>query len=142
MVFKYISIILKIFFGSLFLYSSLVKLMDIQVFAQSLGAYEILPRDMIPFFSYYIPFLELFLLIALLIPKREKELVVLMMFVIFVFQLSLLSLILRGIEIDCGCFGDFTVSPKMALIRNFGLLFLLALLLFSFAKNDKLQNCN
>ncbi|MCM8526294.1 MAG: hypothetical protein NE327_07245, partial [Lentisphaeraceae bacterium] len=140
-VFKHLGIVLKIILIALFSFSGLAKLMDIQAFALSLNAYKILPESVVPFFSYYISLMELGLVIGFLIPQSGKAVAVLTIFVVIVFQAALISLIVRGIEVDCACFGDFGSSPKSALIRNFVILSIVFLLLYGLRQNAKLRNC-
>ena len=142
MVLKYSGLIVRYLLAALFLLSSILKLTDLDTFAQSMHAYQILPKDFVPFFSVYVPVLELGLAIGFAIGRFSFAAGVLSFVVIFIFQLALYSLIARGIEVDCACFGRFTASPKSALIRNFVILGSLFLLLYSLCKSDKLQNCN
>ena len=142
MVYKYGSIILRIVFAALFVISAYTKLADIQTFAQALNSYDILPPKLVPLFTYYVPLLELGLAVGFIIPGFEKINTLLTIGLMVVFQIALTSLIVRGIDVDCGCFGRFATSPLAALVRNFVILGLCGLLLFSLSKNKKLQNSN
>lgn len=142
MVFKYTPIILRLIFAVLFSISAFTKLADIQSFAQSMNSYEILPRGLVPLFAYYVPILELILAVGFILPGFTKINAVLTAFVVVVFQFALVSLLIRGIEIDCGCFGRFATTPKAALLRNFAILFFDGLLLYVLLRSDKLQNSN
>ena len=142
MVLKYSSVAFSFILAALFSFSALTKLLDIQLFAQSLNSYKLLPVGLVPFFSYYIPLLELGLVVGFIVPKYNKAVNLLTIFVVIAFQISLASLIVRDIDVDCACFGRFASTPKLALFRNFGILLMTSLLLFASLKNAKLQNCN
>ena len=129
-------------FATLFTVSACTKLLEINIFAESLNSYAILPKSLVPLFAYYVPLLELGLAIGFLLPGFTVLNVVLTAVVVVVFQVALSSLLVRGIEIDCACFGRFATSPKAALIRNFIILILDGLLLFTVFKSAKLQKCN
>lgn len=142
MVFRYAIIIIRLLFAVLFTLSAYTKFSDIQTFAQSMNSYQILPEDLVKVFALYVPFMEAGLVVGFLWPSFGEITAVLTTVVLVVFQIALASLIVRGIAIDCGCFGKFATTPKTALIRNFALLIFCGLLLFSFAKSKKLQKRN
>ena len=142
MVYKYTSIALRLLFAALFTISAYTKLIEINIFAESLNSYAILPKSAVSLFAYYVPLLEVGLAVGFLLPGFTVPNAVLTVVVIVVFQVALISLLVRGIEIDCACFGRFATSPKAALIRNFIILGLASILLFSVYKLAKLQKCN
>lgn len=122
--------------------SAIAKLSEIETFAQSLNSYKLLSPDLVPFFAYYVPLMELGLAVGFLLPRFDKVICLLTIAVMLVFQVALASLIIRGIDIDCGCFGKFATTPSLALLRNFVILAACALLLFLSAKDAKLQKRN
>lgn len=142
MVQKYIPLGIKIILSVLFGVSAIAKLADAQAFADSLNSYQILPKSLVPLFSYYVPVMELGLAISFLVPRSDKVASVLTIVVLVVFQLALGSLVIRGIDIDCACFGQLAMSPEFALVRNFVILGMCSLLLYMNFKNAKLQNRN
>lgn len=142
MVQKYISIILRLILVVLFIASALTKIMDVEAFSESLNSYKILPIKLVPLFSYYVPIMEFGLALGFLLPKSAKVMSILTMLVILAFQLALASLLIRGIDIDCACFGKFETSPTVALVRNFLILGICGLLLYLSQKEAKLQKCN
>jgi len=142
LVYKYTSLTIRIIFAVVFTLSAYTKLVDIQAFAQSMNSYAILPKSLVPIFTYYVPIMEFGLALGFVISTFAGVTAVVTAVVVVVFQIALASLIVRGIEIDCGCFGRFATTPKAALIRNFIILFLDSLLLLSLYKNIKLQNRN
>jgi putative oxidoreductase len=119
--------VVRLLFVILLAYSGSSKLFDSAAFASSLQAYAFLPEAWLHFFIYYIPVLEIVIAIALVIPSTYKAALLGGLVLISVFQVALSSLLLRGIDADCGCLGSFGSSPATALVRNF---FLLTALLF------------
>ena len=59
---------------------------------------------------------------------------------LFAFEIVLLSLILRGIEGDCGCFGKFGGTPRWAFVKNILIILLTSYSIFLGAKLKKEVN--
>ena len=76
-----------------------------------------------------LPYLELLCGVLLLLNKRVRPALLVLLVLNLVFMLALGSLIIRGIDIDCGCFGPAAhkTSPQVALWRDAGLQVLLIL---------------
>lgn len=126
--------------ATLFIYSGILKLLDLTGFAQSMYSYKILSKEIIPFFAVYVPVFEVCLGISFLFRSFLKPVIACCIVLMIVFQSALSSLIYRGIKIDCGCFGKFATTPEAALLRNFVILAILGLLLFLLYRSVKLQN--
>jgi uncharacterized membrane protein YphA (DoxX/SURF4 family) len=111
--------------GALFVYAGAVKADDLTAFAGSIAAYEILP-----YFGNYLvaatlPYIEVLAGLLLLANRRVRPAALLLAGLTLVFMAVLLSVIARGLEIDCGCFGaDGRTTPAMALLRDAGILVL------------------
>lgn len=133
-------IVLQGVLAALFIYSGTLKLLDLNVFAQSMYSYKILSKELIPFFAVYVPAFEICLGISFLFRSFLKPVILCCMAMMIIFQSALSSLIYRGIKIDCGCFGKFATTPEAALLRNFVILAILGLLLFLLYRSVKLQN--
>ena len=111
-----------------FIYAGVVKSNDIVAFAGQIANYQILPYAWNYLVASILPYLELLcgLLLLLNLRVRPAVLVLFVLNVIFMFVLS--SAIIRGFDIDCGCFKpDSTnpTSPLAALWRDAGLLLLM-----------------
>ena len=119
------SLTVRFVLGGLFLASGIAKVLDPIRFLLTLRAFRLLPGVLEPFLALFLPWLELvlglFLILGLFIRTCSLMLGCLNLF----FILAIVSVILRGFEIDCGCFGllaDILPLPDMAdykaVIRN------------------------
>ena len=88
-------------------------------------AFSIFPDLLERFFAVYIPWLELILGLCLLTGLLYRAAALLFALLISGFTVAILSVMARGIEIDCGCFGllaDYLHLPDAAdykaVIRN------------------------
>lgn len=122
----------RLVLAAVFLYAGYLKGRDPVAFAGQVAAYQILPYAFNYLVAAMLPFVELLCGVLLLLNRRVRPALLVLFGMNTVFMLALLSAVLRGLDIDCGCFhpageaGNGT-SPQMALLRDAGLM--LAILL-------------
>jgi len=93
-----------------------------------IGNYRLVPVPAAAALALWLPWFELTLAGALLLPRWRREAAVLTGGLLLVFCVALLSVMWRGIDLECGCFGrENPVAPAWALARNCALLVLAAL---------------
>lgn len=99
-----LSFIIRIFLGITFVYASWDKILHPEAFAQAIANYRILPSFLVGIMAVAMPWIELFcgLFLILGLFVRSSALILSLMFVMFSIALS--STVIRGIDIDCGCF--------------------------------------
>lgn len=111
--------------GGLFVYAGAIKADDVTAFAGSIAGYQILP-----YFGNYLvaatlPYIEVIAGVLLLVNRRVRPAALLLAGLTLVFMAVLISVIARGLEIDCGCFGSGAhTTPTAALLRDAGILVL------------------
>jgi uncharacterized membrane protein YphA (DoxX/SURF4 family) len=124
--------------GGLFVYAGILKITDVQQLADSIAAYRMLPLQTINMMAFALPPFEVMLGLLLLIDWKTRMVALGVTLLLGVFTLALSQAILRGLNIDCGCFGSGAPSLLklwLSLGRDFLLLgFSLWLWLLSFHK--------
>ncbi|MDO9289590.1 MAG: MauE/DoxX family redox-associated membrane protein [Thermodesulfovibrionales bacterium] len=120
-----LSFIFRIIVGGIFLISGLAKISDPIRFILTLREFRLFPEIIIPFTAIYLPWLEFILGLLLITGLLYRTGSLMLACLNFVFMLAILSVIVRGIDVDCGCFGllaDMLKIPDMAdmkaVIRN------------------------
>ena len=105
---KYLLFLFRIVLAMIFIYAGMEKISDTNGFSISINNYKILPLFLVNIFAITLPWLELTTGILLLfgIKVKENSFIISVLLIIFIIAISI-SLI-RGLNIDCGCFG--TVS--------------------------------
>ena len=105
--------------------AALPKIVDPERFAVSVYLYDAIPEAAVNAVALYLPWLELVCGIALLfVPRWRPAAGILIAGMLLVFTGLMISVMVRGIEIDCGCFsvdGAGTIGWRN-LMRNAGLL--------------------
>ncbi len=114
--------------AAVFIYAGVVKSNDIVAFAGQIANYQILPYAWNYLVASILPYLELLCGLLLLLNMRVRPAILVLFVLNVVFMVVLTSAILRGFDIDCGCFkpdSSNPTSPLAALLRDAGLLVLM-----------------
>jgi hypothetical protein len=107
---KWVQLGMRLILGVVFLYAGISKLREPQAFADSIAAFRILPDALIHLVALSLPVLEI-LLRGMLILGYEVGVAALgCALLLTVFIVALGSALVRGLKVDCGCFGSGEVS--------------------------------
>lgn len=120
----------RLILAVVFIYAGAVKAKDVTAFAGFVAAYEILPFAMNYFVAATLPYVEFLAGILLLLNVRVRPALVAIGGMNVVFIIALTSVLIRGLDIDCGCFDPGSgqnVSAAVALWRDLGLMILVVL---------------
>lgn len=125
---KYLLFLLRICLGFVFVYAGMEKISDPSGFSTAIHNYRLLPVSMVNFFAISMPWIEVAagLMLIFGIAVKENAFIINSMLLIFIFAVGI-SMI-RGLDIDCGCFGKGNQIGVQKLIEN-SLMFIAGLLL-------------
>ena len=122
-------LMIRLVLGGVFLYAGFVKIADPPAFAGDIAVYRVLP-----YFGNYLtaailPWLEALCGLLLIVGFRTMGAAAVILVLTSIFMAALVSTIVRGLDIDCGCFrhGGEKTSAWTALGRD-ALLFAAALM--------------
>jgi uncharacterized membrane protein YphA (DoxX/SURF4 family) len=116
-----------------FIYAGAVKMQDVVAFAGHIAAYQILPYALNYLVAATLPYMEFLAGIMLLLNARVRPALLVVGGMTLIFMAALVSVLVRGLEIDCGCFdpgGGQDVTAGIALLRDIGLMILVILVWF------------
>ncbi len=115
--------------GGIFLYAGGVKANDVVTFARDVSNYQILPYAWNYLIAATLPYVEGVAGLLLIFNRKVRPAALLLGGMTIVFMMALGSVIVRGMDIDCGCFnpGAGHTSAEAALLRDVGILLLAAL---------------
>lgn len=134
---KYLLFIFRIIIAIVFIYAGAEKISDPEAFAVSISNYKLLPTITVNLLAIYLPWLELVSGILLLLGISVKENSAIILSLLIVFTLGVIISLVRGLNIDCGCFGN---DNKIGLLKLFeNLLLIIASVLLVLKGSDLLK---
>ena len=93
---------LRLSLAGIFIYASLVKLLNPKVFAHALAQYQLIPDSLLPLVAIGLPAVELLAGLGLIYDLRISLIIIQLMLLVFILILG--YAILNDLDIDCGCF--------------------------------------
>lgn len=117
----------RLLLGGLFCYAGVGKAMDVTAFAGQVANYQLLPYAWNFLLAATLPYVEMLAGVLLLLNTRVRPAILVLGGLTALFMVVLLTVMARGLDIDCGCFraGSHT-SAAAAFVRDIGLLLLAA----------------
>jgi putative oxidoreductase len=106
----YVIFVLSLALAGVFIYAGIDKVRDPLQFADSIAAFAILPKVSINPFALSLPLFEVACGLLLLWPWTRRVGALAVIVISAVFFIALSSALLRGLTLDCGCFGAGTPS--------------------------------
>lgn len=97
--------LIRVALAALFLWTGAQKVLEPGVFAASIANYRVLPEVLVGFAAIGLPVLEIVAGLALLAPAYAQGAAVIVASMLGVFAAAMAQSKLRGIDLDCGCFG-------------------------------------
>lgn len=125
---SYATLVSRLVLGGVFLVAGATKIPDPGGLAASIRSYELyLPEWFVSLSAHALPYLEVMIGLYLLAGLFQKVFAWVTTGLTALFLLAILQGALRGLQIDCGCFGSSageTSSLPFAVARDLGLLLL------------------
>ena len=108
----------RLILAGVFIYSGYVKVQEPLQFAVAISGYKMVPENLIFPMAQSLPWVEIFLGLAILIGWKIRYFSAATAALLFFFIVVLAITISRGIEANCGCFGlDEKISP-LTILRD------------------------
>jgi len=130
----YLGFLVRLVVGLIFIYASIDKLFNPNQFARIIYNYHILPGELINFTAIVLPWIEFICGLSLITGIYKDGSALILNLLVVVFLVAVGVNLVRGIDIECGC---FTVSSKAKtnalslMIRDIGLLILTLFIFFN-----------
>ena len=129
---KYVLFVFRVIVGGIFIWAGLLKIVDPLDFAQSISNYRAFSQGLSFFLAVFLPWIEVICGVFLILGIFPRASSLLLSSLLVAFLILIAATIMRGIDIDCGCFGRFSQKVSFRLIIEDILLFYLSLnILFS-----------
>ena len=132
----WVSTAARLVLGGVFLVAGGLKVVDPQSSVAAVRAYRLLPDSVATLVGWGLPFAEVALGLLLLAGVATRVVAAITAMLLMVFIAAVVSAAVRGLSIDCGCFGGGgDVAPGQTaygieIVRDVGLLLLAAWLMW------------
>lgn len=113
----WIDLLLRLGLGGFFIYAALPKIIGPTVFAIQISNYQILGDPWPSVMALSLPWLELFVGIGVCVRKLYAGSLTMILGMLVVFMIALTSLIVRNLDVECGCTGGPGTAGE-ALVRD------------------------
>ena len=127
---KYILLAFRFILGGVFVWSGILKILDPLQFAQDVSNYQTFPQDLAFAAALVLPWVELLCGVFLLLGVFRLGSSVLVSLLLLAFLALIAITLIRGIDVECGCFGSFSRKVDFKLILTDAALLFLSLSLF------------
>ena len=141
---EYFLLFSRVFISIIFIFAGIEKIGDPSSFAESITNYKMFPEFLVNLFAVVIPWAELAVGILLLFGTAVKENTFILSVLLTFFVILIFVAVLRGLNIDCGCFGTISASKVglQKIIENILLLLLTINVLYFGSKKYSLSFIN
>lgn len=122
---KHVISILRVALGTIFVYAGMLKIGEPIAFAGNIAAYDLMPYMATYFAATILPPLEICCGLLLIIGWRVRAAAAMVILLNIIFMIALILTLIRGLDIDCGCFkqgGGNKTTAWQALARDVVLL--------------------
>jgi len=114
------NLVLRLVLGGMFLYAAWDKVASPQSFAMSVRAYEIVPFSISNLFALCLAWAELAVGILLIVGLFIRSAAGASLMLMVMFFVAIATVLVRGMVVDCGCFGSEggSAAGPLLLVRN------------------------
>lgn len=123
----YLSLVIRLFIGVVFIYASYDKITSPAQFARIIYNYHLLPGELINLAALTMPWIELICGIGLIAGIYRQGSILIINLMLVVFAAAIAVNLIRGVNLECGCFSVSSKAKSDALgllFRDIGLLVL------------------
>lgn len=102
-------LVLRVAFAGLFVWAAWIKLQDPRAFYFSIKGFQILPVHTIEPLAFMVPWTEMACAVALVLGLWGRAAAAALGAMLLGFIGAILSVLVRDMHVECGCFGDFSL---------------------------------
>jgi len=128
----------RLLLGSVFISSGILKITQMEGFAISIVNYKLLSGSAVALLAMILPWLEVLCGASILLGLYYRGSTLLVFLMMILFTGAVLSAVLRGLDISCGCFTQDPAVGKvgwMKIMENLGLIIASSILLINSSAN-------
>lgn len=131
---KYTPFLLRVILGGIFIYAASGKLLYPADFSEAIANYQLVPVKATNIIAITLPWVELVAGLLLFNGFRTQSGNFIIFLCLCVFSLGAISALIRGLDINCGCFTEASRRVGLAFLAEETAMFLMSICIFFFDK--------
>lgn len=131
-------LLLRLILGCIFVYSALWKIQNPHEFLQIVLHYQMVPKIVADYVAVVVPWVEFICGILLMLDVFVSQAVYLLVISLCVFTGAQLTVLYKGLSVDCGCFPVLGYAPKVGWLTLFRNVVLLSMCAGAFGQSIEL----
>lgn len=132
---RVILLLFRLIVGGVFIWAAVTKIADPLTFAQNIKNYQVVGQTLSFLTAIILPYVELVAGLFLIIGIFPRSSALLISSLLLFFIILVVVTMLRGIDVDCGCFGTFSRKADLWLILEDTIWLIMALILLFSPEN-------
>ncbi len=129
-------ILFRLIVGGVFIWAAVTKIADPLDFAQNIKNYRVVGQTLSFITAIILPYVELVAGLFLIVGVFPRSSALLISGLLLFFIILVALTVLRGIDVDCGCFGTFSRKADLWLILEDTIWLIMALVLLFSPENE------
>jgi uncharacterized membrane protein YphA (DoxX/SURF4 family) len=129
---EYFGLILRFILGTVFIYASIGKIFNPMDFSIAIQNYRILPDLLTNLVAIILPWMELYCGIFIILGVLTRGSAAILAVLTTVFTIALISVLVRGLDISCGCYNPTDTSDPVNIYKILEDFFYLASALYCY----------
>ena len=131
---KFIPFLLRIVLGGIFVYAAAGKILYPADFSEAIANYQLVPVMFTNLIAIILPWVELIAGLLLLNGFRTQTGNLIIFLLVCVFSFGAVQAVVRGLDINCGCFTEASRRVGLLFLAEEAALFLMSICIFFFDK--------
>lgn len=121
---RWLNVALRLIIGGVFMYAAVPKVLHPATFAMAVRGYKLIPFAYSNLFALAVSWSELFAATMLILGILTRKAAAAIFILLLVFIAAISTVLVRGMVIDCGCFGEGggANTTWILLVRNAAML--------------------
>ena len=131
---KYIPFLSRVILGGIFIYAAAGKILYPADFQEAIANYQLVPVMFTNLIAIVLPWVELVAGLLLLNGFRTQSSNLIIFLMVCVFSFGAVQALVRGLDINCGCFTEASRRVGLIFLAEEAALFLMSISIFFFDK--------
>ena len=131
---RYIHYLFRLILGGVFIWAGIIKITNPLGFAQDIANYQVFPQSLSFFLALFLPWIEVICGVFILTGLFLRSSSALLTCLLAGFLVLIIVTLIRGIDVECGCFGSLGRQVDYKLLLTDGALLFLSLNIFFYRK--------